>query len=61
MVKLKLTRGEKIRRDTFDKLEKLIREDFGWKCQDHEEECIVCSTYKALNELQRNYGYEETN
>jgi predicted DNA-binding protein YlxM (UPF0122 family) len=61
MEKTKLTRGEKIRREIFDKLERFITEDFGSKCQDHVEECVVCSTYKALNELQRNYGYKETN
>lgn len=57
----KCTRGEIIRRKTFDNLERFIREDFGRKCPDHEEECVVCSTFKALNELQRNYGYKETN
>ena len=34
--------------------------NFGRKCEDHEAECCVCSVYKALNEIERLYGQEET-
>ena len=61
MKKQRATRGEVRDRRIITELEKSIREGFGPNCEDHEEECVVCSTYKALHELQRNYGYPETN
>lgn len=54
------TRGEARDRKLITDLETNITLNFGKKCEDHEEECAVCSAYKALNELQRLYGYPET-
>ena len=56
-----MTRGEKRDRDLITALEKNIKVNFGSKCGDHEEECCVCEIYKALNTIQRLYGYQETN
>lgn len=58
---IRQTRGEKRDRDLITALEKNIKVNFGSNCEDCEEECVVCSTYKALHEIQRNYGYPETN
>lgn len=55
------TRGEARDRKLITELEKNIKLNFGKKCEDHEGECAICNAYKALNELQRLYGYPETN
>jgi hypothetical protein len=54
-------KGEARDRKLITDLEKNIIINFGRKCEDHEEECVVCEIYKALNTIQRLYNYEETN
>jgi hypothetical protein len=55
---IKLTKEDKRDMKLIKDLEKSILVNFGKKCRDHEEECVICSVYKALNELQLAYGYE---
>jgi hypothetical protein len=51
---------EKRDRKVITDLESNIKINFGRKCRDHEQECVICEIYKALNTIQRIYGYKET-
>jgi hypothetical protein len=51
----KLPKGELLRKKWLETGIKIITEDFGERCPDHEEECIVCTMYKVLDELKRQY------
>ena len=52
----KLPKGELLRRKWLETGIKIIKEDFGERCPDHEEECVVCTMHKVLDELKRQYG-----
>jgi hypothetical protein len=54
-MKTKLPKGELLRRKWLETGIKIITEDFGERCPDHDEECIVCTMYKVLDELKRQY------
>ena len=56
----KITKEETRDRKVITDLEKNIIINFGHKCRDHKEECVICEIYKALNTIQRIYGYKET-
>ena len=46
---------KKLAKETLKNLKTLAKFYYGRECEDHEEECVVCSAYMVLKEFKRLY------
>jgi len=47
------------KRELLDELEKIIKEDFGERCEEYEDTCVVCRVWFLLDTLKSYLDYDE--